>query len=202
MRRSGFRRASLSTATEPCGESRTCPVGVRDDAVMGYNTNIIGHIEVQPPLSVVEQRYLTAFGQVRHIERPGGPYEVDPNPAASRGRDPALSTEAYNAIASGKPNYWCDWAPCWEGCCLVHSGKEKSYSMRDWLEYLIEHFLRPGAKGEASGSHWLEGFSFDHVLNGIVACCRNDTRELWLIRLEDNEVQEEVLRRGDPEPWM
>lgn len=169
---------------------------------MGYNTNVIGHIEVHPPLSLVEQRYLTTFSRLRHYDRPGGPYEIVGNPGAEYTREASLPTELTNSIAPGQPNYWCDWEPCWEGCCLVHSGKEKSYSLRAWLEYLIEHFLRPGAVGQQSGSPWLEGFSFDHVLNGIVACCRTDNRALWLIRVEDNEVREEVLRRGDPEPWM
>lgn len=169
---------------------------------MGYNTNAIGHIEVQPPLSLPEQRYLTAFGQTRRYERAGGPYEIVGNPAIDHLLESSLPTEVVNSIAPGQPGYWCDWTPCWEGCCLSHSGKEKSYSLRRWLEYLIEHFLRPGAHGATSGSPWLEDFSFDHVLNGVVACCRTDTRELWLIRVDDNKVREEVLRAGDPEPWM
>ena len=169
---------------------------------MGYNTWTVGHLDIDPPLRLVEQRYLTAFSQSRRFERPGGPYEVPPNPAAALRAESELPTEVADRIADGQPNYWCDWAPCWDGCCISPTGKEKSYSLRSWLDYLIDHFLRPGALASGSGSPWLEGFGFDHRLDGIIACQRDDNRELWLIRVDDNVVREDVLRKGDPPPWM
>ncbi len=40
-----------------------------------------------------------------------------------------------------------------------------------------------------------------HVVNGIVAAERNDTRELWLIRCRDNQISTEPLIGSDPMPW-
>ncbi len=53
---------------------------------------------MQPPLSLVEQRYLTAFGQTRRYDRPGGPYEVVGNPAlGSEVEDNAIREEVLRA---------------------------------------------------------------------------------------------------------
>ena len=71
----------------------------------------------------------------------------------------------------------------------------------DWLRYLIEHFLRPGARAGSSGLGYFEEFTFDHVLDGVVAGSRRDTCELFLIDVLDNKVTKTVLRRGDPQPW-
>ncbi len=70
-----------------------------------------------------------------------------------------------------------------------------------WLQYLIDHFLRPGAAARSSGRPDFASFTFDHVVNGIVAAERNDTRELWLIRCHDNQISTETLVGSDPMPW-
>lgn len=171
---------------------------------MGYTTDFIGHIGIEPPLNAEEQAYLMAFASSRRYRRPGGPYDVPRNPAAERTR-PVTDLGEYNDIAPGQPSLWCGWQPCWEGCCLAHDGVEKSYGATEWLTYLIEHFLGRHAFAQRSGLDWFTEFTFDHTLSGVVAACRRDTRELYLIRVERNLVREEALvpadaRYGDADP--
>lgn len=163
---------------------------------MGYTTDFIGHIDVTPPLNESEQAYLTAFGDSRRYDRTQGPYEVPGNPATERNEndDPV---ERRNRTASQQPGFWCDWTPCWDGCCVTYDGREKFYDSVRWMEYLIEHFLRPGACAQASGSLHFEDFTFDHRLDGLIIGCRRDNKELFAIRVEDNVVTEEILRPAD-----
>ena len=74
---------------------------------------------------------------------------------------------------------------------------EKFYGASAWLVYLIEHFLKPHASASTSGLDYFGDFDFDHVLNGIVAACRRDTRQLYLIHVEDNAVFEEPIIGSD-----
>ncbi len=167
---------------------------------MGYTTDFIGHVECDPPLNAAEQMYLLAFASSRRYRRPGGPYEVPGNPAAERDVRPA-DPAAYNSVGPGQPSLWCGWQPSWDGRCLAYDGVEKFYGAAEWMAYLIDHFLRPGASAKNSAASWFEGFTFDHQLNGIVAACRRDTHGLFLIEVADNVVREHplLLSRSRPE---
>jgi hypothetical protein len=78
---------------------------------------------------------------------------------------------------------------------------EKSRMAEAWLQYLIDHFLCPGALARASGRPDFDDFTFDHVLNGTIAAERDDTRELWLIVCSDNEIDTVRLMPPDVMPW-
>jgi hypothetical protein len=165
---------------------------------MGTTTDLIGHIDVYPPLNQAEQTYLTAFAASRRYDRPEGPYWVPRNPAAAE-NDPIVATEAYNSIATGQPSLWCGWVPCWEGCCIAHDGHEKFYGATPWITYLIDHFLAPGGHAQNSSLDDFSDFTFDHFLDGVVAANQRDTGELYLIRVDRNVVRRESLvatRRG------
>jgi hypothetical protein len=155
---------------------------------MGISTDFVGHIDIKPPLNDSEIAYLSAFSTSRRYDR-GDPYEVPGNPGAESG---AGEGDRYNRPGPGQPNLWCDWAVCWDGCCITWSGKEKSYSMEPWLRYVIDHFLKTG--GHAASDPRFEDFTFDHVLSGTVVGCRRDNKELFAIRVEDNEGRSEVRR--------
>jgi len=96
------------------------------------------------------------------------------------------------------PGFWCDWVPCWDGCCLSYYGVEKFYRSAEWLRYLIDIFLRPGAVASTAGHPLLAGFSFDHHLDGIVVGCRRNDKQMVALRVQDNDVAEVVLAPGDP----
>jgi hypothetical protein len=159
---------------------------------MGYTTEFIGHIEIAPALNTAEQQYLSAFGHSRRCQVAPSPYDIPGNPAAAFERTSG-EIDAYNSIATGQPSLWCGWHPCFEGCCLSFDGIEKFYNATRWMEYLIQHFLAPGAIAQRSGASWFGEFAFDHVLNGVIAACRRDTRRLYLIRVDNNIVSEETL---------
>lgn len=98
----------------------------------------------------------------------------------------------------GQPGYWCRWVPCWDGCCIALDGEEKIYGAARWLDYLIGHLLGPEAVARSESHPQHEGFTFDHVLNGLVVACRRDNKEMTAILVDDNRVEEIVLHEADP----
>jgi hypothetical protein len=162
---------------------------------MGYTTDFIGHIDIEPALNAEEIAYLSAFSESRRFDRPGGPYDVPGNPRAENTDD--VDVRLYNRPPEGQPGLWCDWVPCWDGCCLAYNGNEKFYGAVTWLRYLIDHFLAPRALASRSGDARFAGFTFDHVLEGTVVGCRRDNKELFTITVKDNRVTEDVLRPAD-----
>ena len=166
---------------------------------MGYTTDFVGHIDIDPALNQDEIEYLTAFAASRRFDRPEGPYAVPGNPYADErsGGD----SERRNRTAPGQPQLYCQWVPCWDGCCLSFDGREKFYEPVARLRYLVTHFLRPGAEASRSGLPQFEHFTFDHALSGMVVGCRRDTKELFAITAQGSRVTSKVLRRGDPAYW-
>ena len=162
---------------------------------MGYPTDFIGHIDIEPALNADEIAYLTAFTESRRFTRPGGPYDVPGNPRAEQAGD--FDPHLYNQPSQGQPGLWCAWEACWEGCCLAYDGSEKFYGAATWLTYLIDHFLKPGALASRSADDRFAGFSFDHALDGMVVGCRRDNKQLFAITVKKNRVREEILRRAD-----
>lgn len=166
---------------------------------MGVQTEYLGHIEIEPSLTLREISYLSAFSRSRRCGCSGRPYGVPELGANHVGAE--KSTDRCNRMAKGQPSLWCQWVPCPTGCCLAWDGREKFYAGTAWLQYLIDHFLRPGAEASKTSQRQFTGFTFDHQLNGVIAGCQLDNRELFLIRVEDNDVTRDVLRPGDPMPW-
>jgi hypothetical protein len=164
---------------------------------MGFTTDFIGHIDIEPVLNAAEIAYLAAFSRSRRFDRAGGPYFVPANPFEERSGD-VDDIDRYNTPAPGQPQLWCQWTPCLQGCCLAFDGVEKFYQPVRWMEYLIDHFLKPDAHAEGRGLPCFADFTFDHVLEGLVVGCRRDNKELFAIRVEGNAVSKEILRPSDP----
>lgn len=162
---------------------------------MGYTTDFIGHIDIEPSLNEPEILYLSAFSASRRWRRSGGPYDVPGNPWADESGN--VPTSDYNVPPAGQPGLWCDWEPCWDGCCLAYNGVEKFYGAVEWMRYLIDHFLKPGALASQTRDPRFAGFAFDHVLEGMVVGCRRDNKELFAITVSDNVVRTQILRRAD-----
>lgn len=160
---------------------------------MGYTTDFIGHIDIEPGLNEAERTFLSAFNLTRHCDRAEGPYYVGGNPYADTDGDIELS----NRLGAGQPGLWCRWEPCWDGCCIALDGEEKIYQPVQWLDYLINHFLREGAEASSSGLGAFDDFTFDHRLNGLVVGCRRDNKELFAIRVINNLITQETLRPAD-----
>ena len=190
---------------------------------MGFSTKYLGRLDIEPRLNQAEVQWLTAYAELdrRYFT---DPYEVPMNPRAFRieqdrrreeraqDRETAVPKRARRAKdpepfstltpRDGSPYPHLDWRPCPEGCCLAwDSSTEKSRMAEAWLQYLIDHFLRPGAIARTSGRSDFDAFTFDHTLNGVIAAQRDDTRELWLIRCRANEISTEPLVAPDLMPW-
>ena len=92
---------------------------------MGYSTDFIGHIDIEPALNQDEIEYLTAFAHSRRFDRAGGPYAVPGNPAAEERGD--IDIDRYNRRAPGQPQLWCQWVPCWDGDCLSYDRRSSTH---------------------------------------------------------------------------
>jgi hypothetical protein len=86
--------------------------------------------------------------------------------------------------------------PCVDGCCLNWRKVEKSNDGALCLRHLIDHFLRRVGLAQGARSDFGQ-FTFAHVVEGVIAAERTDTRELYLIRAVDNVVTTETLVPGD-----
>lgn len=87
---------------------------------MGYTSEFYGEITIEPPLNGDEIAFLTAFAEERHED------------------DPAA------------PGIWCQWVPRAFGSVLAWDEGEKFYNAAEWMAYLIDHFLKPGATAQGA----------------------------------------------------
>jgi hypothetical protein len=85
------------------------------------------------------------------------------------------------------------WEPCAEGCCLTWNPTlEASRMMLPSLRFVVDHLLRPGAR--ADGLAAFRGFTFDHVLDGLVVA------DIRVVEVVANVVSERVLEAPCGEP--
>ena len=79
------------------------------------------------------------------------------------------------------------WEPCLDGCCLQWNPYlEDPRWMVESLRFVVDHLLRPGAKGE--GHPRLAGFTFDHDASGVVVGRGLGDRTTWMVTVEGNVV--------------
>jgi hypothetical protein len=153
---------------------------------MGYTTEFFGSVEIKPSLNDAEIAYLRAFAKTRRMNRDRGPYFVAGG--GHRGQDHDPDVRDSNAPPPGQPGLWCQWVPNEAGTALEWDGGEKFYEAEQWMAYLIEHFLKPGALASRGEDAQFEGFSFDHVLDGEIDAIGEDPDDRWLLRVAANEV--------------
>ena len=84
------------------------------------------------------------------------------------------------------------WEPCLDGCCLQWNPcLEDARWMVESLRFVVDHLLRPGAKGE--GHPKLAGFTFDHVVSGAVVGRGLGDGTTRMVTAETNEVAGTVM---------
>ncbi|WP_238841324.1 hypothetical protein [Prescottella equi] len=163
---------------------------------MGYATMFTGEIHVDPPLNEAEREYLRQFSESRRMASPLGLYALDPAAAALKTDRPPAD----------QPGWWCPWVPSEDGSRLVWDGHEKIYRSSDWMSYLIDTFLRSGARVQREledpmpGRVYPEGlqqFTFNHSMYGTVLAMRQDGAS-WRIEVGNNEVT--VVETSGPAP--
>jgi hypothetical protein len=152
---------------------------------MGYQTDFVGYLHVQPALNEAEIELINNIARIDYERQRGGLRPVD---------DRLGSTLS---LLGSAPGGWSSWAACLEGCCLSYDGGDKANYMIPWLKYLMATYLVPGAP--AADESGFEDFTCDHVLNGMVVGSRRDNRQLYSITVRENEVEVEMLWPGVPE---
>src|SRR6478735_9098142 len=110
---------------------------------MGYTTEFSGQISVEPPLNAEEIAYLKRFAASRRMKRTQGPYHATDD--GNFGQDDREGVLDYNEPPSGQPGLWCQWVPTDDGTAIEWDGGEKFYNSVEWMRYIIDHFLKPGA---------------------------------------------------------
>lgn len=165
---------------------------------MGYHTEFVGDVTVEPPLNDAEVAYLVKFNESRRMKRGKGPYFVE-----GEGYGLAIGTDEdvieMNYPPDGQPGLWCQWRPSEDGARIGWDGAEKFYHAAEWMQYIIDHFLTPAAQeaqrqfnrdAEAAGNPF-DGFTFDHKVSGVIKAQGEDADDKWRLIVEDNEVRVE-----------
>jgi hypothetical protein len=147
---------------------------------MGYTTDFIGQIAVDPPLDAEEIAYLNKFSGTRRMNRTRGPYYCG---TGDFGQDQEPDILDYNHPPEGQPGLWCQWIATEDGHFIEWDVGEKFYSSAEWMKYIIQHFIGPNpiAKAELP---FLRG----HTLNGEIEAEGEDSSDRWKLIVADNEV--------------
>ena len=159
---------------------------------MGYTTDFDGCFKVEPALEPKHREYLDEFAASRRIKRdpdkaswisdpvralvglpvgPEGGYFVGGQKIIKEGYDNSVMD--YNRPPESQPGLWCQWVPNDDGTAIEWDQSEKFYDYAEWIEYLIEHFLKP----------------WGYKLNGTVHWYGEEQSDLGKIVIKDNEVQ-------------
>ncbi len=162
---------------------------------MGYTTDFSGRVSVTPPLNAAEVEYLTKFSESRRMDRSLGPYYVDGSGFRGQGHDADIKN--FNTPPAGQPSLWCGWIPTPDGTAIEWDGTEKFYASEEWMQYLIDHFLKPG--GLAQGKPGFGSFTFDHVLSGRIEAEGEERSDVWTLVVEDNRVSTRAGLHGSTE---
>jgi len=158
---------------------------------MGYTTDFEGSFAIDKPLKPEHAAYLRKFADTRRMKRDEKKASKLPDPirlavALPIGRDGGYFVEGsgfggqdgdpsvvdMNGAPEGQPGLWCQWVPSADGAELTWDGGEKFYEYVAWLEYLIEHFLKP----------------WGYVVNGSVTWQGEDRNDIGKLIVKKNKV--------------
>lgn len=161
---------------------------------MGFNTTYIGHLTITPHLNPAEVQWLLGFADW------GGLVDSDPfsMPMNPRAELAAAFRSAGGSVAGrrGIPYGVRDWIVCEHGDRIQWRHAEKSNDAEFALPFMVRHFLGPEALAKTTGSPDFADFTFDHRIDGVIAGVRNDTDELFLLRVVNSEIRRETLVPG------
>ena len=145
---------------------------------MGYTTTFEGRFNITPTLTEEHRKFLTKFSETRRMARKVGPeYGVEGewyvDGAGWAGQDHDKTIIDYNNPPSTQPGLWCQWIPTEDGDALVWDEGEKFYYYVEWLEYLVENYLKPRG----------------YTISGEVEWQGEDSNDRGLIRVNDNNIK-------------
>jgi len=160
---------------------------------MGYTTDFTGAFYLDKPLADAHFNYLKKFNESRRMKRNAKKAEKldDPIRIAAglpigvegeyfvgakgcMGQDEDSSVTDGNYPPSTQPGLWCQWTPNEEETTEIQwDCGEKFYNYVEWLQYIIDNFLK----------RW------DYVLNGEVEWQGEDSSDMGKIVVTDNEIK-------------
>jgi len=152
---------------------------------MGYSTDFSGSISIEPPLNDSEVEYLESFAETRHMVRKEGQYFIG---------DTEDDVYDHDRPPLEQPSLWCDFAPSDDGTYLEWTGAEKTQAGKEWIEYIINHFLKPDALAKKTNIACFRDFTFNHICNGVINAFGEDHDDVWRIVVKDNKVTREEGR--------
>ena len=169
---------------------------------MGYTTDFAGEFTVTPPLKTEHSNYLRKFAETRRMARKAAALRQRPDPLrlaaglplgdqggyfvgadADFGQERTSDILDHNTPPKWQPGLWCQWVPTHDGTAIEWDGGEKFYNYVEWLEYIVEHFLK----------RW------GYVLNGEVEWQGEDSCDRGTIYVKDNKieaVEDDISNRG------
>ncbi len=158
---------------------------------MGYTTDFTGQFNISPVLKDDHRMYLKEFCETRRMKRNSaiadrssdmlreivdlpigdeGGYFVGGGSGFNQKLDNSVID--HNIPPVGQPGLWCKWTPNMDGYAIEWDGGEKFYNYKEWLEYIIEHFLAP----------------WGYILNGKVEWSGEEQGDVDVIEVEYNKV--------------
>ncbi|WP_392542459.1 hypothetical protein [Oryzobacter telluris] len=161
---------------------------------MGFNTEYLGHLTITPPLNDAEAEWLRGFADWQALPD-GDPFALPMNPRAALSKafaDAGGVMSSRRAIPYGVGH----WRVCEHGDRIEWHRADKSNDAVQTLSFLVEYYLGPEARARDCGSADFAGFTFDHHLDGVIAAVRQDTEEMFLLRVQRSAITREVIVRG------
>ena len=159
---------------------------------MGYTTDFIGSFKLSSVLTFDQVNYLRNFSETRRMSRHSNKLLNVPDPIRKAvnlplgeegeyyignkgdnfGQNHDESIIDYNEPPKTQPGLWCKWTVGKDNQSIEWDGCEKFYHYKEWLEYIIDNFLKP----------------WGHTLNGIVEYQGEDPDDSGEITVTNNIV--------------
>ncbi len=169
---------------------------------MGYTTEFFERFDLDKPLSKDHAAYLFRFNEIRHLAIENVEDKDDPLrqavglPLGTEGEyfmGRECDDENGNHPPSTQPGYNCLWRPTHDGEGIEWDGYEKFYDFTEWLEYIIDHFLKVWGYALNGEVDW-RGESHDDVGSIYV---KNNVVEIlsWQIVKEKAQRRSRMARR-------
>lgn len=161
---------------------------------MGYSTEYLGVLTVTPRLNPAEVQWLSGFADWGALPD-GDPLRLPMNPRAALAKAFADSGGAMPQ-PEGVPYGVHDWRVCEHGDRVTWRRSAKSNDAVRTLTFLVEQYLGPHARARYSDNPDFAEFTFYHRLDGVIAGERDDTGELFLLRVSNNTIRYETVVPG------
>jgi len=159
---------------------------------MGYTTEFDGGFVLDKPLTQEHMDYLQKFSETRRMKRDvsklkdmedsfrvvvglplGHEGEFFVGGLGFAGQDDDASVITHNDPPSTQPGLWQHWVPNNNGTKIEWDGGEKFYDYVEWLDYMIDSFIK----------------SWGYKLNGTVKWRGENFDDLGVITVKNNTIE-------------